>query len=395
MQDLLKGLRVIDMTTVVLGPYATQVLGDFGAEVIKVESLSGDVFRYVRPGRSQTMGAGYINCNRNKKSIALDLKSEQGRKVFNKLLETADVVVHNMRDKTASKLGASYEAVKKVNERIVYCSAPGYGQDGLYADEPAYDDIIQAASGIAHLNTDINGEPRFLPTIICDKVGGLHLALAVLGGIAHRLKTGKGCAVEAPMFESMVSFLMVEQLAGQSFSPPIGGTGYERLQSPYRRPFATADGYISVLPYTTKHWVGFLKLAGRDDLVSEDYVVNPVVRSENINNLYKIIAEVTPERTTDEWVAILRAADIPCSRVNSIADLLEDEHLKSVNFFTHYEHPSEGSMQGVRSPITVKGMTPSEDLPPPTLGEHTMDTVQRLGIPESQIDVMKREGNLR
>lgn len=395
MQDLLKGLRVIDMTTVVLGPYATQVLGDFGAEVIKVESLSGDVFRYVRPGRSSAMGAGYINCNRNKKSIALNLKSERGREVFNELLKTADVLVHNMRDKTANRLGASYEAVKKVNERIVYCSAPGYGQDGLYADEPAYDDIIQAASGIAQLNTGSNGEPRFLPTIICDKVGGLHLALAVLGGIAHRLRTGIGCAVEAPMFESMVSFLMVEQLAGQSFVPSMGGTGYERLQSPYRRPFATADGYISVLPYTTKHWVGFLKLAGRDDLVAEDYVVDPLVRSENINELYKIVAGVTPERTTDEWVAILRKADIPCSRVNSVADLLEDEHLKSVNFFTHYEHPSEGSLQGVRSPITVKGVAPSEDQPAPLLGEHTVDTLMSLGVSDSQIELMRKEGILR
>lgn len=394
MHDLLKGLRVIDMTTVVLGPYATQVLGDFGADVIKVESLSGDVFRSVRPGRSPAMGAGYINCNRNKKSVALDLKSDQGREVFNELLKTADVLVHNMRDKTARKLGASYEVVKQVNERIVYCSAPGYGQGGLYADEPAYDDIIQAASGIAQLNTDSNGEPRFLPTIICDKVGGLHLALSVLGGIAYRLRTGMGCAVEAPMFESMVSFLMVEQLAGQSFVPPMGGTGYERLQSPYRRPFATADGYISVLPYTTRHWVGFLKLAGREDLVDKDYVINPVTRSENINKLYRIIAEVTPQRTTGEWVGVLSEADIPCSRVNKVEDLLEDEHLKSVSFFNHYEHPTEGLLRSARSPITVRGVAASEDRPAPLLGEHTLETLKSIGISDFQINALREEGIL-
>ncbi len=269
MLDLLNGVRILDLTSIVLGPYASQILGDLGAEVIKIEPCSGDLFRSVRPGRSAEMGAGFLNCNRNKSSLAIDLKHPEGAELLRTLVASADVVVHNMRSASAKALGLSFEALAEINPKIVYCRAPGFGAKGPYAGSPAYDDIIQAISGLAHLNRNAADEPRFLPTIICDKVGGLHLAIAVLGGLVRRLATGKGCGVEAPMFESMVSFLMVEQLAGQSYVPALGPVGYERLQSPYRRPFRTADGFIAILPYNTKHWTSFLTLIGRSDLAHE------------------------------------------------------------------------------------------------------------------------------
>ena len=382
MFELLKGIRVIDLTTVVLGPYATQTLGDLGADVIKVESPGGDLFRSVRPGHSAEMGAGFLNCNRNKRSVVLDLKTQQGMVDLSSLVKGADVFVHNMRDTTARKLGVSYADIKKLNRGIIYCAASGYGQRGANADEPAYDDIIQGASGFAWLNADVNGEPRYLPTILCDKVGGLHLAMAVMAGLVHRLKAGKGCAVEAPMYESMVSFLMVEQLAGKSFVPPLGGTGYERLSSPYRRPFPTADGYISILPYNTKHWLAFLKLTDKADAIDLALVTDPVKRSESIDQLYQIIHQVTPMRTTAKWCEALRAIDVPCSPVNKIDQLFDDRHLQQVGLFEEIDHPSEGLLCSVRSPFTATGVSQGADRPAPTLGEHTeeiLQTVARAG----------------
>ena len=272
MLTLLNGIRVLDLTTVVLGPYATQILADFGADVIKVEPPAGDVFRSVRPGRSEQLGAGFLNTNRNKRSIAIDLRSDAGRRAFETLARQADVVVHNMRPKSARKLGVDFESLKAVNDRIIYCFAAGFGHVGEKADEPAYDDTIQAASGLAYLNAGAQGEPRFLPTIIADKVGGLHLALAVLAALASPDRGRKAICIEAPMFESMVSFLLVEQLAGRTFEPPLGGIGYDRLKSPYRKPFRTRDGFISIIPYTALQWTRFLGLVGRAQFAADPRV---------------------------------------------------------------------------------------------------------------------------
>ena len=392
MFSLLKGIKVIDLTTIVLGPYATQFLGDFGADVIKVENISGDLFRTVRPGRSNEMGAGFINCNRNKRSLAVDLKSESGKSILAKLIEEADVVVHNMRTSTAKRLGVDYETLKKINDKIVYCYAPGYGQTGKYAEKPAYDDIIQAESGLAYLNKSSDGQPRFIPTIICDKVGGLHLAMAVMAGLVHRLSHGEGCKLEAPMFEGMVSFLMTEQLAGESFVPPLGGTGYERLTSPYRKPFPTKDGYISILPYSTRHWQKFFQLVGHDDLVDHEHVTNPVVRSENVGSLYKIVSECTPTRTTAEWTEALTKIDVPFAPVNDVASLLSDPHLVSQSFFREYEHPTEGRLREAGSPFYAEDVAQTENVPPPRLGEHTSAILQELGFDQTQIDALETGG---
>ncbi len=374
MHKLLSGIRVIDLTTIVLGPYATQIIGDFGASVIKVEPPAGDLFRAVRPGRSRHMGAGYLNLNRNKSSVVIDLKSEKGREEFYELVKFADVVVHNMRGGSATSLGVDFASLKEIQPGLIYCSAPGFGSDGPNADEPAYDDIIQAASGLAHLNRNADGEPRFLPTIVCDKVGGLHLALGIAAAIAHKARTGEGCEIEIPMFEAMVSFLMAEQMAGKTFVPPLGDVGYARLMSPNRRPFKTKDGFVSLLPYSSRHWKKFLMLVEREDILKEDWVLDPVKRSENIDALYAVVAEEMPKRTTAQWLKELRRLEIPASPVNSLSDLFDDAHLKAVGLFAPYEHPDEGALLSVRSPFRVlSGAEQADDIPPPPLSRSPDD----------------------
>lgn len=368
MHKLLSGITVIDLTTIVLGPYATQIIGDFGANVVKVEAPGGDLFRAVRPGRSTHMGAGYLNLNRNKSSVVIDLKTEKGREAFYDLVKSADVVVHNMRRSPAKGLGIDFASLKEIKPGLIYCSAPGFGSEGPNADEPAYDDIIQAASGLAHLNRNAEGEPRFLPTIVCDKVGGLHLALGIVAAIANKERTGEGCEIEIPMFESMVSFLMAEQLAGRTFIPPLGEVGYERLMSPNRKPFKTKDGFVSLLPYSSRHWKKFLTLVDRHDILDQDWVLDPVKRSENINQLYAVVAEEMPKRTTEQWLEDLRRLEIPASPVNLLSDLFDDEHLKAVGLFAPYEHPEEGALLSIRSPFRVlSGAEKADDLPPPPL----------------------------
>jgi crotonobetainyl-CoA:carnitine CoA-transferase CaiB-like acyl-CoA transferase len=394
MLQLLTGIRIIDLTSVVLGPYASQILGDLGAEVIKVEPPNGDLFRAVRPGRSPSMGAGFLNSNRNKKSVVIDLKKPEGMDILRTLVESADVLMHNMRPASAQALGISFEEFAKLNPRLVYCYAPGFGEDGPYAGLPAYDDIIQALSGVAYLNQNAEGEPRFLPTILCDKVGGLHLALGVMAGLINRVTTKSGCRIEVPMFESTVSFLMLEQLGGQTFAPPLGSTGYERLQSPYRRPFRTKDGFISVLPYNTAHWTDFLTLIGQHDVANASWVTDPVSRSREIDRLYRIISEVTPERTTDEWLRALRAIDVPSAPVNSMTDVLSDSHLQAIRFFSEYNHPTEGTLKSVRSPFSMDGELRQSDRAPPQLGQDTEDVMRSVGLSAEEIDALKAKGVL-
>jgi len=392
MLSLLKGIKIVDLTTVVLGPYATKILGDFGAEVIKVEPLSGDVFRAVRPGRSEAMGAGFINANRNKRSIALDLRDREALAALHAIVAAADVVVHNMRPKSAEKLGIGFEQLRAVNPSILYCYATGFGQGGPFADEPAYDDTIQAVSGLAWLNQNASGEPRFLPTIIADKVGGLHLAISVLAALASRNRDGGAMCIEAPMFESLVSFMMLEQLAGRSFAPPLGGIGYDRLLSPYRKPFRTADGFISVIPYNAAHWTAFLRLIGRDDLIGDRRVTDATERSRNIDMLYALIEQATPARTTDEWMSLLRERDIPCAQVNRLEDLFDHPHLRAVGMFDREVHPTEGELNVARSPFRVAGEPSAPDRPAPVLGQDTFDILREAGVAEAAIELLFARG---
>lgn len=366
MFDLLKGVRIVDLSTIVLGPYATQLLGDLGAEVIKVEAPAGDLFRAARPGRPGGDGAGFLGVNRNKRSIVLDLAQEVDRETLRRLIATADVFAHNMRPRAIAKLGFDYAAVAQMKPDIVYAAARGFG-DGLQGDQPAYDDIIQAASGLAWLNAGPDGAPRYVPTILADKVAGLHFALAIAAGLAARARTGEGAFIETPMYEAMVSFLLPEHLGGATFDPPLGPMGYDRLTSPDRRPFRSADGYLTVMPYTLAHWQRYLRLAGHDALADDPRVVDPEQRSHHVDMLYGIIAAESPRRTTAEWVALLRDADIPHTPVNRMDDLLDDPHLVSAGMFGWLDHPREGRVRTVRSPFAVHGREVRPDRAAPGL----------------------------
>jgi crotonobetainyl-CoA:carnitine CoA-transferase CaiB-like acyl-CoA transferase len=372
MHDLLKGIRILDLTTVVLGPFATRYLGDFGADVIKVEPPEGDIFRFVRPGKSETMGAGYLNVNRNKRAVCLDLKDTDDYSRFMALLTDAHVLVHNMRPAAAERLGIGEDTMRAACPRLVYCTAPGFSSHGPRVDEPAYDDIIQAASGIADLNKGPDGAPRFLPTVLCDKVSGLHLAMAVLAGVVKQIQTGQGSTIEAPMFEGMVSFMIAEHLAGCTFDPPLGEVGYERLTSPYRKPYQTKDSYISVLPYSSAHWQRILDYIGHP-FAQAGWVQSSSARSARVGELYAVLSEAMPDRTTQEWITVLKELDIPCAPINSLNDLLSDTHLAEVGMFGSTDHPTEGALNTVRSPFWVNGTESIPDKPAPNLDATQQD----------------------
>lgn len=390
MLDLLKGIRILDFTSVVLGPYATQMLGDLGADVIKVEPVTGDGFRAIRPGHHPSMGAGYLNLNRNKRSLSIDVRTKEGLAIVDRLVENSDVVIHNMRAASANRLGIGFERLKTINPRIACCFTAGFGVEGRDRDEPAYDDIIQARSGLAWLNSNAAGEPRFVSTIIADKVGGLHLAIAALAAIVKQQRSGEAIEVEAPMFESLVSFMMVEQLAGRTFDPPLGSTGYERLLSPYRKPYRTKDGFVALLPYNTRQWIRFMQIIDREDMIDSPMLTDPVERSRNIDTLYEMMESAVAKRTTAEWLEVLRKNDIPCSSVNSLEDVLADDHLNDVGLFERVDHPTEGSTIAVRSPF--RSGTGAVDRPAPRLGADARAVLKQCGLSDNRIGELLREG---
>ena len=395
MFDLLKGLTVADLSTIALGPYATQLLGDMGADVIKVESPGGDVFRAVRPGRRDDLGVAFMNYNRNKRSMVIDLKQPDGQAILKQLAGKSDVLVHNMRKSSAANLGASYETLSEANPQIVYCYSPGFGERGASRDDPAYDDVIQARSGLAALNADASGEPKFLRTIACDKIVGLHLALAVVSGVVQRQRTGRGVCIEVPMLESMASFLLLEHLAGHTLVPAEGELGYDRLMTANRKPHRTQDGFVVILPYSTKHWVRFFEICGLPDWASADKVLNPVERSLHIDELYGKISELAPTRTSEEWLAALSEQDIPCSHVSSLEDLMTDPHLVEAELFNRISDSRVGEIVEARSPFQVDGeINGAPNCVAPELGEHTDEILRDLGHSEESISKLRRNGTV-
>ena len=341
----LQGIRILDLTAVVLGPLATQLLGDLGADIVKVEPLEGDVLRSNGVSRNLNMGSVFIAMNRNKRSISVDLKLPEGKDIVRRLIATSDVVVHNMRIAAAEKLGFGYEDVKAIRPDIVYCVATGFGQDGPDRNKPAFDDIIQAACGLASVNSIGRDEPDYMATLIADKTAGMALSNAVLAALLHRERTGQGQYVEVPMFETMVSFVMAEHLNGLTFDPPKGKAGYTRLLTGGRRPAPTRDGHIAVLPYTTNHWVALLEFDGRQGLVEKYNVRDRDARNTHLIELYREMAEITRTRTTAEWIEIFERLDIPATPLYDLNDLPEHPHLKAVGLFRTAEHPSEGKIR--------------------------------------------------
>lgn len=375
----LTGIKVVDMTTVAMGPYATQILGDMGADIVKVEAPGGDVFRHAAPAVHPGMGAAFLNLNRNKRSIGLDLKNPGEKQILIDLILDADIFIFNVRPQSMRKLGLSFDELSARNSRLIYCGAYGFSDSGPYAGRPAFDDIIQAMSGMASLqNYNREGGPSYVNTILADKTVGLTLVYAISMALYEREKSGVGQAIEVPMFETMVSFNLIEHLGGETFDPPRGGMGYERVLSPYRRPYRTSDGYLSLMPYTTAQWQRFFELADRKDLVHDPRVTSPKRRSESIGELYSILAEIVEQRSTADWMAVLGQADVPCAPVNSPEDLLSDEHLQAIGFFQDCMHPSEGKVRTMQVPVKFSRTPGGVRRLAPMLDEHRAEIVNEL-----------------
>jgi crotonobetainyl-CoA:carnitine CoA-transferase CaiB-like acyl-CoA transferase len=395
----LAGVRIFDLTSVVFGAYATQILGDQGAEVFKLEDPGsgrgdgGDIMRWaghVPEGTPRDLGPIFMTINRNKRSILVDLKDPAARPALEKLIASCDVFAASVRYEGLKRLGLAYEDVVKIRPDIVYVHAAGYGSDGPYAGEPAYDDLIQSASGLADLLPRIDGNPapRILPTLVADKVSGLFMCQAITAGLLHRARTGEGQFIEVPMLECIASFNLVEHLYDHTWEPPIGQWGYQRVMTPNRKPYKTKDGYIGLLPYTDKQWDQFFAAAGWGDTFGKDpRFADYATRAKHVGELYALVESVTETRTTQEWLDLLKPLSIPVVRTNRMDDLPEDPHLKAVEFFQTYEHPHAGRYNVMKPPVKFTKSPSNVRRHPPRLGENTDEVWAELGV-----EVVRKEG---
>ena len=384
----LAGIRIIDLTSVIMGPYATHILADMGADVIKVESPEGDTFRNYRPLRHAGMSGSFLNLHRNKRGIVLDLKRAEAREALDLLVRGADVFVHNLRPRAARKLRLDYEAVRAQREDIVYCGAYGFGADGPYGDKAAYDDLIQAGSGLAGLYASVHGEPQYCPTVICDKIAGQTIAYAILGALFHRARGGGGQAIEVPMFETAIEFMLVEHYGGRAFEPPLGRAGFQRLLSAQRKPYRTADGYACILPYSDQNWRDFFDFVGRLDLLDDPRLGTLADRVQHIDVLYRVVEEEACKRTTAQWVGFCDRVSIPCMPVLDLNELQDDAHVRAVGLFEQAEHPSEGAYRPLRSPVRFSATPYRLRSHAPALGEHTREVLAELGLSAERIEAI-------
>ncbi|MEZ5818811.1 MAG: CoA transferase [Hyphomicrobiaceae bacterium] len=393
MTPLLAGLRIVDITTILLGPFATQILGDMGADVIKIEAPDGDQNRWNPPHGEPGIGAGFAGNNRNKRSLALDLKSEEGKEVLRRLIASADALVHNMRQDALDRLGFSWDACRTINPSLVYCAALGYGSDGPYSGKPAYDDIIQAAGGIAGLTWMRDGTPAYHPTVTADKVGALHVVYAVLAALLHRERNGgkKGQLVEMPMFEATAAFSLNENLMHGTYEKD-GDLGYHRTMSRNRMPYPTKDGYIALLPYTTAQWKRVLDALGRQDITSAAWFQSHTERSKRSDELYQILAASLGHRTSAEWLALFEELDVPCGPVHSLASLLDDPHLAAVGFFEPRYEEAAPYLRTLRQPVLWRGVAAEADRRPPLLGEDAPAILAELGYDDEAARGLIRRG---
>jgi crotonobetainyl-CoA:carnitine CoA-transferase CaiB-like acyl-CoA transferase len=388
----LSGLRVLDMTTVLMGPYATLQLGDMGAHIIKVEPLEGDIVRQIGPGRHPGMGPMFLNVNRNKRSIALDLKQPAGREVLLRLAANADVFIYNVRPQAMARLGLAYEDVAGSNPAIIYAGVFGYGQDGPYAARPAYDDLIQGACGVPTLLAQAgDGSPRYVPLTIADRIVGLFAVNAILAALRHRDVTGRGQRVDVPMFETMAHFVLIDHFGGLLFEPPLDHGGYARLLAPERRPYRTKDGYLCALIYNDKQWRNFFQAIGRPEL-EDDRFRDHASRTRHIREIYAEVAGIFATRTTAEWMSLLEEADIPYTPLRTIDDLVADPHLDAIGFFTSIEHPSEGPIKSMRTPLTFGDTKMQSPDPAPMLGQHSREILRELALAPQAIEDLFARG---
>jgi crotonobetainyl-CoA:carnitine CoA-transferase CaiB-like acyl-CoA transferase len=389
----LEGVRIIDMTTVLMGPYATQMLGDYGADVIKVETPDGDVTRLIGPTRHPGMGPVFLNTNRSKRSICLDLKKPAGRDALLRLIASADVLIYNVRPQAMERLQLGYDVVRKINPRLIYAGVFGFGQDGPYAAKPAYDDLIQGGSALAHLMAiGGDGTPRYVPNALVDRIVGTHAVGAVLASLVHRERSGQGQRVDIPMLETMAGFVMGDHMGGLTYEPPLDKGGYARHLSPDRRPYQTSDGYICVIVYNDKQWENFFKATGRDDLRADPKFASFAGRAQNIDVVYAELARMLKQRTTAEWTDLLDKADIPTLPMHSLESILTDPHLAATDFFPVVEHPTEGAIRSMRVSATWSD-TPAEPARlAPRLGEHSEQILQEAGFSHEEIATLLRDG---
>jgi crotonobetainyl-CoA:carnitine CoA-transferase CaiB-like acyl-CoA transferase len=376
----LDGIRVIDMTGVVLGPYATQILGDYGADVIKIEPPGGDIMRHAGPMQHPGMGHIFINANRNKRSVVLDLKKPEDRATLLQLCATADVLAYNIRPASMARLGLSWEAVQAVNPRIVYCGAYGYSEGGPYSDWPAYDDLIQGAACIPWLMTQSGStEPRYVPATFADRVTGLNMVHAIMAALLARVRTGRGQSVEVPMFECLLQFVLGEHLGGATWEPPIGPMGHSRMLALNRKPYATSDGHICALMYNDAHWQAFLVLVGEPERFAQDTrFTTQGARIAHIDALYGFVQEHLRGHTSAHWLRELAARDIPVMPMMKLDDLLTDPHLRATGAWLDMEHPFEGRLRQLRPPVRMSDTPTSVRQPAPRLGEHTQEVLAEL-----------------
>jgi len=388
----LSGVKILELTSVVLGPWAVQILADMGAEVIKVEAPFGDSNRQLGAYRNKGMAALYLSNNRNKRSLVLDLKQDSAREALLAIVKECDVFVHNNRPQVMTKLNLEYEDIKAVKPDVIYCGTYGYSKHGPYGQKGALDDSIQAVSGIANLNELVLGEPRYLPTVVADKTTAITVVYAILAALFHRERTGVGQEIEVPMFETMVSFVMAEHLWGETFEPPLGEAGYTRLMSHHRKPYKTKDGYIAVLPYMNDHWKVFCERAGREDLIEDERFKDLSSRVTNIDETYSETGKILATKTTQEWLDLFSDTRVPVIVVNSLEDLFTDPHLEAVGFWTLFEHPSEGLLKLPGFPARFSETPASIRRHPPKLGEHSIEILKEAGLEEEAIQTMLDSG---
>jgi len=393
----LQGVRIIDMTSVLMGPFAAQLLGDFGADIIKVEAPQGDITRFIGPQPGTSLGPIFLHINRNKRSIVLDLKQEAGREALLKLIEDADVLMYNVRPQAMRRLQLDYGQVARINPRIIYVGAFGFDQRGPYAAKPAYDDLIQGAVGVPALaqraGTDV---PRYTPANIADRTVGLRMANSICAALYFRERSGKGQSIEVPMFETMVEYVTGDHMAGLTYDPPAGPTGYARLLARERRPYATSDGHICAVVYNDNHWRSFLQLIGHFDIWENDARFHNIAnRTRHIDEVYGFLAEIIRTRSSAEWLELLERADIPVMPMHDMDSLLQDPHLNAIGFFSTVEHPRAGKIRSMAIPGRWSESEPAITRHAPELGEHSTEILREAGYGEAAIEQLLESGVTR
>ena len=383
----LSGYRILDLTSIIMGPYATQILGDLGADVIAVESARGDTNRIMGAGPHRQLSGIALNLLRNKRNIAIDLKDEAGREVVLKIIRSCDALVTNLRPGPLQRLRLTYDDVRAVRHDIVFCQAHGFPSESDRSGEPAYDDIIQAESGIADLCARVDDEPRLAPTILADKVCGLTVAYAVLAALLHRERTGRGQRIEVPMVDVARSFTLVEHGAGAIPEPPLGPVGYQRILTPNRRPQRTADGWIQMLPYEREHYDALFKAAGRDDLVGDSRYANGRARIANAHDLYAILYEIAADRSTSEWLGLCREHGIPAAAVATLDELVAELPIE--------HHPVAGAYRLIPSPVRFSETPAQLRRHAPLIGEHSHEVLRETGMSDDEYESLVARGVVR